>query len=75
MGFLDNVRRWSGWVFVTLVAALVTMGYHFGNVRFLPLAAGFAILAALCLTERGRAPMRSDAIHPRRNSGVSPASR
>jgi hypothetical protein len=74
MSFLDSVRRWSGWIFLALVAALVTMGYHFGNVRFLPLAAGFGILAALCLIERGRIPMRSDGIHPRRDSGVSRAS-
>ena len=74
MGFLDSVRRWSGWIFLAIVAALVTMGYHFGNVRFAPLAAGFAILAAVCFVERERAPMRSDGIHPRRDSGVSPAS-
>ena len=74
MDFLDSVRRWSGWLFVALVAALVTMGYHFGNIRFAPLAAGFAILAAVCWLDRGRPPVRSDGIHARRDSGVHPAS-
>ena len=73
MDFLDSVRRWSGWLFVALVAALVTMGYHFGNIRFAPLAAGFAILAAVCWMDRGRTPV-SDGIHARRDSGVHPAS-
>ena len=71
---LESVRRWSGWIFLALVAALVTMGYHFGNIRFAPLAAGFAILAAVCWMDGGRAPMRSDAIHARPDSGVGPAS-
>jgi len=74
MDFLDVVRRWSGWIFLALVAALVIMGYHFGNIRFAPLAAGFAILAVVCWTDRGRIPMRSDGIHARRDSGVRPAS-
>jgi hypothetical protein len=50
------------------------MGYLFGNIRFAPLAAGFAILAAVCLVERGEEPMRTNGIHPRRDSGVSRAS-
>ena len=74
MDFLDSVRRWSGWLFVALVAALVTMGYHFVNIRFAPLAAGFAILAAVCWMDRGGTPVRSDGIHTRRDSGVYPAS-
>ncbi|MBA3443763.1 MAG: hypothetical protein H0T58_02765 [Gemmatimonadales bacterium] len=71
----DRIRRWAGWLCLGMVATLTSMGYHFGNIRFAPLAAGFAILAALCLVERRRAPMRSDGIHPRRDSGINRASR
>jgi len=74
MELSDRIRRWTGWLFLGMVATLTSMGYHFGNIRFAPLVAGFAILAAVCLSERGRAPMRSDGIHPRRDSGVRPAS-
>ena len=74
MELSDRIRRWSGWLCLGMVATLVSMGYYFRNIRFGPLAAGFAILAAVCLIERGRAPMRVDAIHPRRDSGVSRAS-
>lgn len=70
----DRMRRWAGWLCLGMVATLTSMGYHFGNIRFAPLALGFAILAALCLLDRGRAPMRSDGIHPRRDSGINRAS-
>ena len=73
MEMSDRIRRWAGWLFLGTVASLVSMGYHFGNIRFAPVAAGFAILAALCLLEPGRSPMRSDAIHPRRDSGINRA--
>jgi hypothetical protein len=71
----DKTRRWAGWLCLGMVATLASMGYHFGNIRFVPLVAGFAILAALCRLERGRTPVRSDGIHPRRDSGVNRASR
>jgi hypothetical protein len=74
MDFLDTARRWIGWLCLGMVATMAFMGYLFGNIRFAPLAAGFAILAAVCLIERGSAPMRTDGIHPRRDSGVNPAS-
>ena len=74
MELSDRMRRWTGWLCLGMVATMASMGYHFGNIRFAPLAAGFAILAAVCLIERGQAPMRTDAIHPRRDSGVSRAS-
>jgi hypothetical protein len=71
MDYLDSVRRWAGWAFLAIVAALVSMGYHFGNVRFVPLAAGFAILAGVCLLDRGRQQARSgNAVHSRAHSGV-----
>jgi len=71
----DRTRRWAGRLCLGMVATLASAGYHFGNIRFVPLVAGFAILAAVCLLERGRAPVRSDGIHPRRDSGVNRASR
>jgi hypothetical protein len=74
MELSDRIRRWAGWLCLGMVATLTSMGYHFGNIRFVPLVAGFAILAAVCLIERGRAPMRTDGIHPRRDSGINPAS-
>ena len=70
----DRIRRWAGWLCLGTVATLTSMGYHFGNIRFAPLAAGFAILAALCLSERWRAPVRSDGIHPGTDSGSNRAS-
>lgn len=76
MEYLDLVRRWAGWMFLGVVAALVSMGYHFGNVRFAPLAAGFAILAAVCFTHRGRQPVRSgNGVHAGADSGIHRASR
>ena len=45
----DRIRRWAGWLCLGMVATLTSMGYHFGNIRFAPLAAGFAILAAVFL--------------------------
>ena len=74
MELSDRIRRWTGWLCLGMVATMAFLGYLFGNIRFAPLAAGFAILAAVCLVERGEAPLRSDGIHPRRNSGVNPAS-
>jgi hypothetical protein len=77
MDLLESVRRWSGWLFLGLVAALFSMGYHFGNVRFVPLAAGFAILSAVCfLDDRGRQQVRSsNGVHPGSDSGIHRASR
>jgi hypothetical protein len=74
MELADRIRRCAGWVCLGMVATLASMGYHFGNIRFAPVAAGFAILAAVCLLERGRTPMRSDGIHPRRDSGINRSS-
>jgi hypothetical protein len=76
MDFLDSVRRWAGWMFLGLVAALASMGYHFENVRFVPLAAGFAILSAVCFLDRGRQQVRStNGVHPGADSGIHRASR
>lgn len=71
MDLLDVVRRWAGWSFLAIVAVLVSMGYHFENVRFVPLAAGFAILGVVCLLDRGRQQVRSgNGVHSRADSGV-----
>ena len=53
----EDLQRWAGRTCLLLVGALGLMGYHFANVRFLPLAAGFAILAGVCYNRR--APIRS----------------
>jgi hypothetical protein len=74
MEMSDRMRRWAGWLCLGLVATLASMGYHFGNIRFAPLVAGFAILAAVFRLARARAPVRSDGIHPRTDSGVNRAS-
>jgi hypothetical protein len=75
MDLSARLLRWAGWLCMGTVATLTSMGYHFGNIRFAPVAAGFAILAAVCWLDRGRTPVRSDGIHPRRDSGVNRASR
>jgi hypothetical protein len=76
MEVLDAVRRWAGWMFLGIVAVLISMGYHFGNVRFIPLAAGFAILAAVCFLDRGRQQVRSgNGVHSRPDSGIHRTSR
>jgi hypothetical protein len=75
MELSEWLRRWAGWMCVGMVATLTSMGYHFGNIRFAPVALGFSILAAVFLVDRRPAPMRSDGIHPRRDSGIDRASR
>lgn len=62
MNFDDGIRRMAGWACVGLVATLIAMGYHFGNIRFLPVAAGFAILGGLFLLARPADRMSSSAI-------------
>ena len=51
-----------------IVAALGMMGYYFANVRFLPVMAGFAILAGVCFSARGIAAssrtLRPSGQHP-----------
>jgi hypothetical protein len=60
MGPSMELQRWAGRVCAGLVAVLAMLGYHFGNVRFAPVAAGFAILAALLYSGRlMAAPSRS----------------
>lgn len=69
MDFGDRARRGAGWLFLGLVAVLTSMGYHYGNIRFVPVAAGFGILAVLCLVYPGGGQV-SDGIHPGADSGI-----
>ncbi len=52
MGPSMDLQRWAGRLCLGVVALLAMMGYHFGNVRFVPVAAGFAILAGLFYSGR-----------------------
>ncbi len=64
----EQSQRWAGRICLSLVGALAIMGYYFANVRFLPLVAGFAILAGVCYNRRAvPAPVR-----PLRDSGHHP---
>jgi hypothetical protein len=63
MGPSVDLQVWAGRLCVALVSLLAFLGYHYGNVRFVPIAAGFAILAAVCYSWRthAAAPSRSPA--------------
>ena len=50
----EDLQRWAGRTCLLLGAALAMMGYHFANVRFVPLVAGFAILAGVCYAGRSQ---------------------
>lgn len=65
----QELQRWAGRLCLMLVAALGMMGYHWANVRFLPLMAGFAILAGVCYAPRA-ASQEARSLRP---SGQHPA--
>lgn len=69
MGPSEELQRWSGRICLLLVAAFGMLGYYYANVRFLPLMAGFAILAAVCYVPRA-ASSRAPSL---RTSGQRPA--
>jgi hypothetical protein len=48
----EELQRWAGRLCLLLVAALGLMSYYWANVRFLPVMAGFAILAGVCYLPR-----------------------
>lgn len=52
MGASSELQRWAARLCMSLVAVLALMGYHFGNVRFVPIAAGFAILGGVFYSGR-----------------------
>jgi len=60
-----ELQRWAGRLCVGMVAALAMMGYHFGNVRFAPVAVGFAILGGLFYSGR----LMTSASQPLSDSG------
>jgi hypothetical protein len=66
--FPNELQRLAGKICLLLVAVLGMMGYYFANVRFLPVMAGFAILAGVCYFNRGE----SAAPRPLRDSGQHP---
>lgn len=68
MSFNEDLQRLAGRFCLLIVGALGMMGYHFANVRFLPVMAGFAILAGVCFTARAG----SAAARPLRPSGQHP---
>jgi hypothetical protein len=70
MSLDDGMRRMAGWACVGLVAMLIAMGYHFANIRFLPVAAGFAILGGLFLLARPTDQITSSAIQQRADPRV-----
>jgi drug/metabolite transporter (DMT)-like permease len=63
----EELQRWAGRTCLLLVGALGMMGYYFANVRFLPLVAGFAILAGVCYAGQtvlaARRPLRDSGKH------------
>ena len=65
----EELQCWAGRTCLLIVAALGMLGYHFANVRFLPVMAGFAILAAVCYLPRSHA----EGAHSPRDSGHHPA--
>jgi hypothetical protein len=65
---LEELQRLAGKICLLLVAVLGMMGYHFANVRFLPIMAGFGILAGICHFHRGE----SAAPRQLRHSGQHP---
>jgi hypothetical protein len=64
----EDLQRWAGRTCLLLGMTLGIMGYHFANVRFIPLVAGFGILAGVCYGGRGAAnpirSLRSSGQHP-----------
>jgi hypothetical protein len=65
----EDLQRWAGRTCLLLVGALGMMGYHFANVRFVPLIVGFAILAGVCYGSQAVSGPR----RPLRDSGQRPA--
>jgi hypothetical protein len=61
MGPSLDLHMWAGRLCLGLVGMLAMMGFYFGNVRFAPVAIGFAILAGVCYHARVHqaAPTRS----------------
>ena len=65
----EELPRWAGRICLLLVATFGMLGFHYANVRFIPMMAGFAILAAVCYAPRASSPEA----RPLRPSGQHPA--
>ncbi len=64
----EELQRWAGRFCLLLAAIFGMMGYHWANVRFLPMVGGFAILAGVCYVPRtasqGMSALRPSGQHP-----------
>jgi hypothetical protein len=63
----EELQRWAGRICLLLGVGLGMLGYYFANVRFVPLVAGFAILAGVCYSFRAAPtprPVRDSGQHP-----------
>ena len=52
MGQGVDLQVWAGRLCLAIVTLLGFLAYHYGNVRFVPVAAGFAIFAGVCYSWR-----------------------
>lgn len=52
-------RIWLGRLCLAVTAVLALAGLYYGNIRFLPVAAGFGILTGLSYTRRPFEPTES----------------
>jgi hypothetical protein len=61
MGSSVDLQMWAARLCLGMVGGLGALGFHFGNVRFAPVAAGFGILAGVLYTWKVKptAPFRS----------------
>ena len=55
----EELQRLAGRICLFAVGVLGMLTYYFANVRFLPIMAGFAILAAVCYIRSVPQPTRS----------------
>jgi hypothetical protein len=54
-----ELQRWAARLCAGLMVVLALSGYYFGNIRFAPVVAGFAILAGVFYSGRLAMPTRS----------------
>ncbi len=59
MARTSELQVWAGRLCLGSVFALGAMGFHYGNIRFLPVALGCAIFAALCYGLIGRSSVEA----------------
>ncbi|HEU5039860.1 MAG TPA: hypothetical protein VFT84_03505 [Gemmatimonadales bacterium] len=67
MGAGMQLQRWAARLCAGLVVGLVMTGYYFANIRFAPVAAGFAILAGVFYS--GRLAAAAPTTRPLTDSG------